>query len=397
MTASILVIGAGVSGLAAVWAAHRSGQTVRLVSESTGASALGSGALDDVPWDADPRGAGRIARSPEMLAFLVDLGLHRLADGNSPPPLLATLVGRLRPACGHDASLLDLARVDGGRVLVPRAAVTRWDADALVAVANADPRRQRITFVASDVALLLREDERRFPDVDLAALHDDSDRLAWLAEQLGDALRRSGANAVLMGPWLGVREPRAPELERLLGVPVGEALAGYDSPAGVRFEAARDRLLGKLGVALERGRVERITACDAGFCAKMGGGSSIEARRVVLATGGVIAGGVVYEPPEHAAARSYLSGGGLGFRASVDVEGAEIGAGESAFGRVSSMNGPDLDLIAWPHRGDAGLLEAVGLIPRSLPRGVSIAGDAMAGGARTMLAAIETGLAAARA
>ena len=47
----MVVVGAGIAGLAAAWSARRAGREVTVVSAGPGASALGSGAVDDVPWE----------------------------------------------------------------------------------------------------------------------------------------------------------------------------------------------------------------------------------------------------------------------------------------------------------------------------------------------------------
>ena len=57
MSRRVLVIGAGVAGLAAAWSAARAGHEVTLLSAGAGASALGGGAVDDVTWESLLRAA----------------------------------------------------------------------------------------------------------------------------------------------------------------------------------------------------------------------------------------------------------------------------------------------------------------------------------------------------
>ena len=81
----VAVVGAGVAGLAAAWAARRAGAEVTVVASGTGASALGGGAVDDRPWERALRAAaalGAIEPMRELEADVValsrELGLWEL-------------------------------------------------------------------------------------------------------------------------------------------------------------------------------------------------------------------------------------------------------------------------------------------------------------------------------
>jgi glycerol-3-phosphate dehydrogenase subunit B len=403
MSARVSIIGAGVAGLAAAWSARRLGHEVTLVSFGPGASALGSGAVDDVPWEEVARAVrtlgdgGHAARlGAELAAFVEDLRLWEVPEAAL--VLLATVAGRLRPARGRDRALLDLAPLAGQAVLVPRAARAGWDADALAAGLSADPaaRARRITFRAVDADVLRFAEESRIADGDLAARHDDEARLGWLATQLRAALAASpGASAVLLGPWLGALSPRAEPLSRAVGARVGEALAGLGSAAGMRFEAARDALAAGLDVRRVRRRAEAVRRAERGFVVSAGG-ESFAADAVVLAMGGMAGGGVLYAPPEHAAGADLPPGGrvpfALSLRAPVDLS---LG-GAARMEVVGSLHGPELDAIAWPRAGRPGALETVGVRCEGVRAGEGIlaAGDVIAGRPRTALVAAASGIAA---
>jgi glycerol-3-phosphate dehydrogenase subunit B len=407
----VLVAGAGIAGLAAAFRARALGCDVTVVSDRPGASALGGGAVDDLPWEQLVRAARTlgIAPEPRLLApqvaeFTRALGIWDLPEKSL--VWIATAAGRIRPARGRDRALLDLGPLEGREVLLPRADRADWDADALAAGLSDDSfaRSRRTRFIAVDLPILRFDEEHRIPDGDLASRHDDEMRLGWLAARLRDGLgRRRQAGAVLLGPWLGSVAPRAQALSKAIGVPVGEVLAGAGSPAGLRFEAARDRLLGEIGARLVR---DRVLSCDvdAGRAevSLARGEAPVIVDAVVLAIGGLVSGGVMYAPPEHEASADLPPGGRMPFalslRADVVLAGQSVSSLSSLAPRetgvTSSLHGPELDLTAWPSDGRQGVLEAAGVCcdgVRAAP-GVTAAGDVIAGRPRTVLEAVLSGL-----
>jgi glycerol-3-phosphate dehydrogenase subunit B len=408
---SILVIGAGVAGLAAAWSARARGAQVTVLAAGIGETALAGGAVDDIPWEHLERAArllGAELPAGELPArtrqFAAELGLWDLPQATA--ARVATAAGRTRPARGRDRALLDLAPLRRTRVLLPRAARAGWDADAIAESLSDDPftRARGLRFAAIDAPILRFDDEQRIADGDLAARHDEASRLDWLSERLREALGKAGGGgAVLLGPWLGARAPRAEVLSARVGVPVGEALASAGSPAGLRFEAARDALLAKIGVAQRRARVRAIDGAGNG-AAQGGAGLWVHidgddvpsgADGVVLAIGGLAGGGVVYAPPERGACAELPSRGAVPFALSLAAPVA-LGDERGAFGVVSSMQGPELDVAAWPSGERPGALETIGVRcdgVRAAP-GLFAAGAVIAGRARTVLDAVATGLCA---
>ncbi len=400
-----VVVGAGVAGLAAAWSARRLGRDVTVVSRSPGASALGGGAVDDVPWEQLQRAARLLgdasqarALAPEVAAFAGELGLWDVPE--TARVLLATVAGRVRPARGRDRAMLDLAKLAGAIVLVPRADRAGWDADGLSAALRADPlaRAQRITFRAVDAPVLRYDDEHRVGDADLAARHDDPVRVAWLAERMRAALvLNPQAGAILLGPWLGAAAPRAEALSRSLGIPVGEALLGAGSPAGLRFEAARDRMLEAIGARRVRDRVVSVSRGAGKLTVALEQGeAALSADAVVLATGGMVGGGVIYAPPEHGAGADLPAGGKAPFELSLRAPVVLSAGGPRRMEIVASMSGPELDVTAWPRDGRPGALETVGIHCEGVRAGEGIlaAGDVVAGRSRTLLEAVAMGIAA---
>lgn len=406
----VAVIGAGVAGLAATWAAAQRGAHIRLFDGGVGASCMNPGAVDDRPWE-------EVARSSEVLdlpalagplpesvrVFSDDLRLWRLPGEGQPMTRLATAAGRVRVARGHDRSLLDLSQLTrGSRVLLPRLARVEWDADALAHALSEDDYAQsrRLRFAAVEAKILKHTGEDRISAADLAARHDDEDRRRWLVERLREMLDvAGGADAILTGPWLGTLEPLAPELSRTLGVAVGELVDGVGTTAGLRFEAARAGLLEAVGVAIEPYRVDSIAVQGDELRLTLENGDGATTDGVVLALGGVVAGGVVYDPPEHHAGQDMPERGAAPWRLSLTCP-AEMQALGRVLDVVGSIHGPALDEVAWPIDADPGFLEAVGVRCEGLalvsdgavlPR-LLAAGDVMADRPRTVLQAAFSGI-----
>ncbi len=356
MSRRVVVVGSGAAGTAAAITAHAAGCEVTLVRGRAGASALGSGALD-----------GSVGGSVDDAKSVVSaLELHALGACT-----VATSAGTIRSASGRDLALLDLDQVNGP-VLVARVAHVAWDADALAA-AFSETDSKRWGFVARDVGLVLHTDERAMSHVELAARHDDPARLARAAERIQSALE--GAAAVLVPPWLGAAAPRARELSALAGVPCGEILAAIDGPAGVRFEHARDRWLQNAHIETRQGRAKRV----ADGKVVLESGEELACDAVVLATGGVLAGGIVYTPGDRAT-----------FMLSYDAP-VELGLGGRPLVVPGSVYGVPPESLVWP--GGRGL-ERVGIVAGS--KAVHPCGDCVEGRPRTMLEAFSSGARAGR-
>jgi anaerobic glycerol-3-phosphate dehydrogenase len=391
----VFVIGAGVAGTAAAWAAARAGAKVSVFSDRAGASALYSGALDLEPWhvsgQAEERALAedRLLADAEVRAFADALGVFRL--GRS---LLATREGVVRPALGADSALLDLGPLAGRRVGVFDVERDDWDAALLARGFGASRFAERTgtTFVPVVIKMLRAGHERRISAYDLAALHDGEARLAALAEALHAA--RAGVDAFLSGPWLGLEPATARALAASVGVPVGETTSKLGGVAGARFERARDRLFGALGIAFSTGRVATVAARGERCVVGMGGAEApggereLECDGVVLATGGVAAGGIVFTWDPERGRRGFE----LGLAAPVELEldGERLTGFGSLYGVTLEGSGLDvLDRVGIAARA-GGNLVAIGTDGARL----AAAGDCLAGRPRTALRAVLDGLSA---
>ncbi len=377
MSKSVVVIGSGAAGTAATIAAHAAGATVTMVRGRTGASSLTSGALDG---DLGDIGEG-------TRAIVAALELHALV-----PCTLATSAGTIRSAAGRDASLANLDDAKGP-VLVARVAHHAWDGDALAAAyAELDPRG----FVARDIGLVLHTEERSMSHGELASRHDEPARLARAAERIRDALGQGGTfSAVLLPPWLGARAPRARELSALASIPCGEVLAPIDGPAGLRFNAARDRWLQNASITTHADRATRVATSKDGLTVELARGERLACDAVVLATGGVLAGGIAYTPGDATPARAVPPPASAPFQLSYEAP-VVLGRDGRPLLVPGSVFGVAPESLMWPG-GDG--LERVGILAKGLVAGAHVfaCGDALEGRARTVLAAFATGAAAGRA
>ncbi len=396
MSRRVVVVGAGIAGSAAAFAAARAGAEVVVVHDRAGASALCSGALDLEAWDTDASGevaarAQRALTDAELAAFLTALGAHRLG-GTAPNGVIATASGVVRPACAADRALLDLAPLAGRRVAVADIERDDWDASLLAKAfgASAWAEHTGTTFTPVFVRLLRTGYERRIAPYDFAELHDDPARGAALADALNAAA--PDVDAWLVGPWLGIQPDTVAAIRARARVPLGETTSLLAGAAGARFERARDRLFTELGVEVRRGRVGRVAARDASWALELapdsdGAPGELAASAVVLATGGVGAGGIVFTWRLPGVVRGFE----LPFAAPVTLalDGESLGGG-------GSLYGPSLETKG------LGALERVGIACDALGRpvgknaaqmGLFVAGDAVAGRPRTMLGAALAGLA----
>lgn len=325
MTRRAVIVGAGVAGVAAALSARAAGYDPLVLSRGSGASALTSGALDWSPWSL----AGSLEGKPpvlapdarlELSAFWQELGFEL------GPRLLVTGAGILRDSAGADRFLLDLAALpESASIGVVQ---TNWQGDdsaALLRALPSDPRAAGRTFVAVAGQSLFSEAERRLP---LAALVEQlSEASCERLVQLAAAASQSGIAALLVGPYLGL----APTAREVLGrapIPIGETTSPPAGSAGRRLELRLSELLLRQGIAQERAWVTRLRDVPGGvevtFDGSQGEGQRLEVDVAILASGGLVGGGLVLSSGAGQVLGSPLlepvsdSGSFLGFDAAAD-------------------------------------------------------------------------------
>ncbi|HEU5077292.1 MAG TPA: hypothetical protein VFU02_24040 [Polyangiaceae bacterium] len=368
----VLVIGAGIAGTAAAFQARLRGAEVRVVHDRAGASELTSGAVDSAPWTR----RGRATLTPAAEHFLAELGLWTMARDMR----IATGAGVVRPAQAADHAILNLTPLGGLTVAVANVERDDWDARLLVRSLSESgwARTTGTRFTSVDVPLLRYGYERRIALHDFAALHDGAERRRWACERLLDAAQ---PDAWLLGPWLGIDPATALTLSSELGVPVGETTSPPGGPAGARFVRARNTLFEKHAVPVRNGSVQRVLRRGRRWEVLLDGGDLLHADAVVVAVGGVAAGGIVLEPT--AQQTSHAS-----FRLSLTAP-VDMFIKQKRLENVASAHGFDFAAHG------VGVLEHVGARPKPDEEGLYLAGDVMAGRPNTVLAAVEMGVAAA--
>ncbi len=389
-----IVIGSGVAGTAATLALSAAGHHVRIVGGGSGASLLTTGAIDQRPWETVPAAAPVVPVDATTLDLLSALDLY---DVGADEALVATIAGIVRPTRGIDRGLLDLGRLPAGNVLVPRCDRHGWDATALARAWTDAPRahERKLDFTAVDAQITRFSDERAIRDADIAARHDEDARLAWLGDRLREFLSRAAYVAVLLPPWLGIEKPRAADLSRALGIPCGEAVCGLGGPAGLRFDRARARAFAAAGVDVIGTWATRITFNAGTWRVELEEGDALEAAAVVLATGGLVGGGLAYEPSGSMLASALPSHARPTFRSTVDAP-VTIGAHGRPLDLPGSLFGVQPEAIAWPFVADpllerAGVLASADMRPQQAPAGLFACGELVADRPRTWLDAFATG------
>lgn len=405
----VAIVGGGVAGVAAAWAARGRGLRVTLYHSTAGASELGSGAADLTPWSevtvtgATATGAtvmgatatGDTATGDTATGELREEErrfLEALDHWRFEPALVATASGVIRPCAAHDAALLPLHSLAGSTIAVAALDRDDWDADLLARALTASRWAERTgtQFRAEPLALLEAGHERRITVTDFAALHDVPERRARLIEALRAWQRRqSGYAALLCGPWLGIEPETLGEVRSAVDLPVGECTSPPGGPSGARFARARDRLLGALGIEVRQERVLAIRPGESSLSVESergdglatGVGRETEAfDRVILCIGGLVSGGLEFAPEQ---------GTGAAFRLNLEAPVSFSVSGEP-LEHVSSAHGFDPTTLRgrWIER--AGILaDAKG---RTGATGLVAAGDVIAGRPRTVLEALRSGL-----
>jgi glycerol-3-phosphate dehydrogenase subunit B len=376
----VIVIGAGISGVAAAWAATKSGAQVTVILGGAGASSLSSGALDgssEGGW-------------ADVAPFVATLELWQIA-----PCRLATQSGLVRAASGRDLALLDLESIEAGTVAVVGVKRRGWDAEALAHAWTSEPWAvdHGLRFEATAVEGLLRADEEILPVTDLAARHDDPERVGWLIARLRESAALARARAVVMGPWLGLRRGVAAEIARGVGKPIGEPLSLPGGVSGLRFDRARDAILAELGVEIIADWAERVESANLGASVTLASGSVLGADAIVLASGGLASGGVAWSPENSS----------QGFTTSPRQPGSLAMHGEP-LRSSGSPEGALFETMSWRGGGGPSGFERVGiwtdrrcavrLADGSVLSWLYAAGDLAADAPRDMLHAIRSGVAA---
>jgi glycerol-3-phosphate dehydrogenase subunit B len=317
----LLIIGAGLSGMCAAYAAVKAGLEVRIVAKGQGATHWHAGTVDGLGYragdsapvhnvlDAVDRlaqdggdhpyailGVEAVRRAlAEFVALSDEIGLpYRGAVETGRNLLLPSPVGAARPVLlAPEAQLAGRLDIEQPMLIVGFDGYVNFFPKLIADNLNAQGHSARAAFLP----LSLITKRRDFNAVWLAEIVEDEDNLNRLAEALArlvEAGERIGLPA-----FLGFRD-HARVMDRLrqaTGAPIFEIPMLPPSVPGIRFHDKLARHLTRLGVRVEIG-MEVI-----GFHAEDGQIRWVEtatsarplkhrARHFLLATGGILGGGI---------------------------------------------------------------------------------------------------------
>lgn len=324
----VTVVGSGLAGLTAALAAASNGKKVHVISEGMGCLAIGGGSIDVLgynnigqplasPYDGfmylDPDHPYSLVGRPcveEALDAIVacadskglKLQYARDKDGNARNFEMPTIAGTLKPTfvfqgdidpdLTSSADKILVLGVQGFRDFKPKLIINQL-------------RRYNKWADRHFASLLLpppfQEHGRSLNALDIAHVADRQKGGQWLLEQLKD--RGKGYDLALVPPMMGAKaaSPVRKAAQKALGCPYLELLS---IPPGVGALRLRDALMSRLhelnveffenaevlGANVRDGRCEslRVNA--------VGREVLHEAKSFIIATGGVLGGGVILEP-----------------------------------------------------------------------------------------------------
>jgi len=320
LNADVVVVGGGLAGACAAFAAREAGAQVLVVARAPGASAMSSGAIDFAGGDDDlPIGeaARRLAHAAPAhpyallgdalvpaiddalsllvrhLAALGVTGARSAADRNL---WLVTPLGRAKPAALAQGAIAagDLRNLAARQTRLGVVALAGSQAVEARLVAHGltpllAPLAQAIV-VAPDFYRQRGDALRTLPEI--AQDLDAPGRRAALAASLSRAAAQAHVTHLLL-PTVGFADPAGAhaELERAIGVPVVEMLGAPPSVPGLRLHRALAAALEKSGVRSVQGIAERradgqVQIVRGVEC------EPVQAGAVVLASGRFLGGGI---------------------------------------------------------------------------------------------------------
>lgn len=327
-TTDVIVVGSGLAGLTAALAAASNGKKVHVISEGMGCLAIGGGSVDVLgynnigqplssPWDGfeylDPGHpyslVGRKGVEDALNAMsdcAKSKGLALLAakdkEGNPRNFMMPTIAGTLKPTYLFQGELdpdsVDSAKkilvlgIHGFRDFKPKLIINQlrrygaWKDREFSALVLPSP---------------FQENGRSINALDLAHVTDRPKGHAWMLDQLKN--RGHGYDLALVPPMMGAKaaSPIRKDAGEALGCPYLELLS---VPPGVGALRLRDALMQRL-LDLDVEFYENAKVISGEIQGEKCAGITVDAvgREVVhqaesyiIATGGILGGGIILEP-----------------------------------------------------------------------------------------------------
>lgn len=326
-TTDVIVAGSGLAGLMAAYAAAKTGCRVKMISAGMGSLAISAGCIDLLGYDIagkrldDPwAGIGNLSENhpytllgaENIQAALTDfttcmgeqgLKMHAISkDGSLSNTLLPTIAGTLKPTwlVPDDISADSLEKAS--RVLIISVKGFRDCRPALIA--SQLSRYPALSGKDFDTLVLpspfAEEHGRSINALDLAHMADRPKGRDWLVQNLKGHGQKY--DLVLMPPILGAKSDSGIRkiAAETLGCPFIELLSVPPGVAGLRIRDAFVKTLADLGVEFyENATITRAeikeTSCTGVTVASTNRETFQKARAFVVATGGILGGGVLLE------------------------------------------------------------------------------------------------------
>jgi glycerol-3-phosphate dehydrogenase subunit B len=371
--ADVLVIGAGVAGLAAALAARDAGARVTVLDAHAGASVLAGGAWDVASAvGGSPEDVFRPARSLEQALIakaredvhhpyaklgmdvvqavreahervLPALAIYRPLDLRGTGVLVATDLGLPRRAATAQHAVLTLDAARGGAIAVAVLRGYRYTDAAFVAASLtevADLADDDRRFGALELEFFRRQQDALLHPHEIAAIADTDDGRARLSQTLQRAIAGAKHDAVLLPPVLGLRNDEvASELRAAIGVAIGELVAPLAGPQGLRLGRRLDAALRESGCERRSAHVRAVVPRAEGTLVVLDDGEELRGKSIVLATGKHTSGGLVMRGGELRESLADLP---------IWVDGRLLALASSSGGRDSSVLFGDNPFVGGP-------------------------------------------------
>lgn len=322
----VIVAGSGLAGLMAAYAAAKSGARVKVVSEGMGCLAISAGCVDLLGYDmegkrlADPWPA--IAKLPaehpysllgneairtalnEFTDCMAAGGLKMRAapiDAQPQNTLMPTIAGTLKPSWLIPADIEADALQKAQKILIVSVKGFRDCRPALIASQlSRYPELKGKDFDTTVLPAPFAEHGRSLNALDLAHMADRTRGRDWVV----DHIKGLGAkyDLALVPPIFGARANSGIRklAQETLGCPFIEMLSVPPGVAGLRIRDALVNTLVDMGAEFyENAQIVRAQV-NGGKCEKVtlactGREIELEAKSFVVATGGILSGGIILE------------------------------------------------------------------------------------------------------
>lgn len=325
-TTDVIVIGSGLSGLMAAYAAAKQNKHVKVISEGMGALAISSGCIDVLGYDgkgnklATPyagfaqlapdhpyallgqanveEALDELVRALSARGLELHIGKQDGKEANTPMP---TIMGTLKPSWLVPKEVEADALAKAQKILIVSVKGFRDCRPALIASQlSRYPELADKDFATIVLPSPFAEHGRSLNALDLAHMADRPKGRDWLVDQIKGIGKKH--DLALLPPILGARAHSG--IRKLavesIGCPIIELLSVPPGVAGLRMRDALVNTLVELGVEFyENAQITSAEVQD-GICKSVtvtatNRQTTQAAGAYVIATGGIISGGVILE------------------------------------------------------------------------------------------------------